>query len=87
MNDAQYAESQIDMYEDCQKLQQSIESINKEFKSYKEFCNYVQNNAYTIERENSDHEINIFDVYSESSNGSVFNYESDSGDSTDENSK
>ena len=56
-------------------------------KSYKEFCNYVQNNAYTIERENSDHEINIFDVYSESSNGSVFNYESDSGDSTDENSK
>ena len=86
MNDAQYAESQIDMYEDCQKLQQSIESINKEFKSYKEFCNYVQNNAYTIEGEDSVHEINIFDVYSESSNGSVFSYESDSEDSTDENS-
>ena len=45
-------ESLIDMnsqYDDCQKLAQRIETLNKQFESYQAYCDYVTSNAITVQ--------------------------------------
>ncbi len=63
MSDVEKIKGQEYLYEDCQNLEQRLEEIKKDFKPFVDFCDYLQNNATTVQREINNTEVNVIDLY------------------------
>ena len=75
-------ESFIDMsgqYDECQKLPQRIEALNIQFESYQDYCDYLTDDALTVQRIiSSDEDIISSDLYPQEDDESDFYSDSDS---------
>ena len=74
-------ESIFDMnsqYDDCQKLPQRIEILDKQFETYQTYCDYLTNNALTVRREINNNERIVIDLYNEEGSEDESSFYSDS---------
>ena len=54
---------QEELYDDCRKMKESYEHISKEFKSYEEYCSYIQNIMPTVQVERNSTDVNMTEFF------------------------
>ena len=80
---------QEDLYDDCRKMKESHEHISKEFKSYEEYCSYIQNHMPTVQVERNSTDVNMTEFFERTDSNDRFYELVETGsslDSTDDNS-
>ena len=78
------------LYDDCRKIKESYEHISKEFKSYEEYCSYIQNNRPTVQVERNSTDVNMSELFENADSDDSFYalVDTDSGlNSTNDTSK
>ena len=63
MSDETNVIDQEALYDDCRKMKESHEHISKEFKSYEEYCSYIQNVMPTVQVERNPTDVNMTEFF------------------------